>query len=92
MDGIPYRKQEIQLQPGDALYLYTDGVTEATNANVELYGEERLANTLNLLQNESVETRCKRILADIDAFVGEAEQFDDITMLSINYFGSSTQE
>ena len=89
MDGIPYRKQEIQLQPGDALYLYTDGVTEATNANVELYGEERLANTLNLLQNESVETRCKRILADIDAFVGEAEQFDDITMLSINYFASN---
>ena len=91
MDGIPYRKQEVQLQPGDAIYLYTDGVTEATNAKVELYGEDRLANTLNLLQDEPVEKRCKRILADIDAFVGEAEQFDDITMLSINYFGSNAE-
>ena len=91
MDGVPYTKQEIELQPGDAIYLYTDGVTEATNGSIELYGEERLKNSLNLVQNETTEQRCKRIIEGIDAFVGTAEQFDDITMLSINYFGTNGQ-
>ena len=89
MDGVTYQKHEIQLMPGDSLYLYTDGVTEATNAEVELYGEERLQKKLNDVMDHSVEERCNRILADIDEFVGSAEQFDDITMLSVNYYGES---
>jgi sigma-B regulation protein RsbU (phosphoserine phosphatase) len=89
MDGVQYKKHVVQLQPGDVLYLYTDGVTEATNASVELYGEDRLKNALNLDKNETVENRCKRIIEDIDAFVGDAEQFDDITMLSMHYLGSN---
>ena len=89
MDGVTYQKYEIQLMPGDSLYLYTDGVTEATNVEVELYGEERLQKKLNEVMDHSVEDRCNRILADIDEFVGSAEQFDDITMLSVNYYGEN---
>lgn len=88
MEDVTYQKHEIQLYPGDALYLYTDGVTEATNAQIELFGENRLQQALNEIGDVSTEVRCKHILSDIDAFVGEAEQFDDITMLSVNYYGS----
>lgn len=73
------------LDPGDRIFLYTDGVTEATNAEEELYGEERLIAFMN--QNRTVEA--KKLLvalkADIDEFVGEAPQFDDITMLMLDY-------
>jgi sigma-B regulation protein RsbU (phosphoserine phosphatase) len=92
MDGVPYKKHEIQLNPGDMLYLYTDGVTEATNAQIELFGEARLQDALNEKEDATAEDRCKRILADIDAFVGEAEQFDDITMLSVNYYGAENMK
>ena len=91
MEGVTYQKNEIKLQPGDSIYLYTDGVTEATDINVQLYGEERLQNILNERNDVSTEERCKYILADIDKFVGEAEQFDDITMLSLDYKGENKQ-
>ena len=83
MEGVRYRINEMTLDPGDRIFLYTDGVTEATNAEEELYGEERLIAFMN--QNRTVEA--KKLLvalkADIDEFVGEAPQFDDITMLAI---------
>lgn len=87
MEDIEYQKHEIVLQKGDRLYLYTDGVTEATNGEIELYGEERLQLALNRNPEENVQERCENIIADIDAFVGDAEQFDDITMLSVIYKG-----
>jgi len=87
MEGIRYRKNELQLQPGDKIYLYTDGVTEATDANEQLYGEDRLLNILNSLENSSVEDICTKVKADVDLFVGEAPQFDDITMLCLEYKG-----
>ena len=87
MEGIRYRKNELQLNPGDVLYLYTDGVTEATDANEQLYGEARLLNLLNSQPITSAQSVCERIKADVDAFVGEAEQFDDITMLCLRYNG-----
>ena len=92
MDGVTYQKYEIQLSKGDELYLYTDGVTEATNADVVLYGEERLQKKLNEIIDDSAEKRCNRILADIDEFVGEAEQFDDITMLALNFYGENNEK
>ena len=92
MDGVTYQKYEIQLSKGDELYLYTDGVTEATNADVVLYGEERLQKKLNEIMDDSAEKRCNRILADIDEFVGEAEQFDDITMLALNFYGENNEK
>ena len=88
LDGTIYTKQEITLQPGDKIYLYTDGVTEATDANTQLYSEERLRDTLNRNPDESVKQRCNTILADVEKFVGEAEQFDDITMMSLLYKGT----
>ena len=85
MEGIPYRKNEIQLMPGDMLYLYTDGVTEATEAENKLYGEDRLHSVINGIQELSPEIVCETIKSDIDEFAGEAEQFDDITMLCLKY-------
>ena len=88
MEGVRYRKNEIQLLPGDTIYLYTDGVTEATNQDNELYGEERLLHIMNQKANLSSQELCEAVKADVDAFVDEAPQFDDITMLCLNYFST----
>ena len=85
MEGIKYRKNELQLAPGDKIYLYTDGVTEATDNNTELYGEQRLLDFVNSLENTEPESLCKLIKEDVDKFVGTAPQFDDITMLAMNF-------
>lgn len=90
MEGIRYRRYELQLEPGDVLYLYTDGVTEATDAHDELYGEERLMTVLR--ENAPAGTLCTRVKADVDAFVGEAPQFDDMTMLTLAYHGGETRQ
>ncbi|MDO4815796.1 MAG: SpoIIE family protein phosphatase [Bacillota bacterium] len=87
MEGVRYRKNEVCLEPGDVIFLYTDGVTEATNASSELYGEERLEKKLNSLYTADVEVLCRGVKSDIDVFVGEAPQFDDITMLCFSYKG-----
>ncbi|MBQ5388778.1 MAG: SpoIIE family protein phosphatase [Paludibacteraceae bacterium] len=88
MEGVRYRKNELTLAPGDAIYLYTDGVTEATNLNEELYGEERLQKVLDIYKDATPETICAEVKKDVDKFVGEAPQFDDITMLAIRYEGT----
>jgi len=87
MEGIRYKTQELQLNPGDHIFLYTDGVTEAQNINEELYGEDRLLNVLNSTINMSSEETLAKVRADLDLFVGEAEQFDDITMMIVEYKG-----
>ena len=87
MEGVNYRKQELQLEAGDIIYLYTDGVTEATNADNELYGEERLLNALNSREFEDMKALCDYIKSDVDRFVGDAPQFDDITMVALKYTG-----
>jgi len=87
MEGIRYRRFELQLQPGDVLYLYTDGVTEATNAQEKLYGDERLQRLLNAHAGDSAQAVCDCVKADVDAFAGDAEQFDDITMLCLIWHG-----
>lgn len=86
MDIIKYRQQELDLQPGDAMYLYTDGVTEAINGKNEQYGEERLKDVLNACLEQEHFTRkelLEYIFHDISEFAGQEEQFDDITMLAI---------
>ena len=85
VDGAAYRKNEIQLLPGDELFLYTDGVTEATDMKQEMFGEARLLKVLNGISEETAESRCKAVKNAIGGFVGEAEQFDDITMLSVKF-------
>ena len=85
MEGVRYRANELKLNPGDRLFLYTDGVPEATNAYNKLYGEDRLLDFMN--QNPTVEATelLPKLKANIDEFVGEAPQFDDITMLMFDY-------
>ena len=83
--GFTFGKHELQMQPGDVLYLYTDGVTEATNLEEELYGEERLLALVNKHTGSDARTICEAAKADVDRFVGEAPQFDDITMLCLRY-------
>ena len=85
MDGVRYRRNEYQLESGDILYLYTDGVTEATNINNELFGDNRLLGSLNEAYKEDItmEEVCASVKKDVDLFVDEAPQFDDITMLAL---------
>ena len=85
MEGVRYRVGEIILNEGDRLFLYTDGVPEATNVENKLYGEDRLLTFMN--QNATVEATklLPALKANIDEFVGEAPQFDDITMLMFDY-------
>lgn len=81
LDGIKYEKQSFDLKPGEKVYLYTDGVTEATNGKKELYNEERLLETINKLAALNPKEMCSGILNDVNLFVDGAEQSDDITML-----------
>lgn len=83
MEGTRYKEYEIHMEPGDRLFLYTDGVAEATNAYNELYGTKRMLDALNRNKDMSCETLLCRMKEEIDTFVGEAPQFDDITMLSL---------
>ena len=92
MENVNYRKNEIEIGPGDRIFLYTDGVTEATNIENKLYGEDRLHELLNSNLDLSVEETIKKVKNDIDNFVGNAEQFDDITMLELLYKGKNVKE
>lgn len=83
MEGIPYREQEIMLQPGDTIFVYTDGVSEATSAANELYGKDRILAALDRAAGKTPEEILAAVKEDVDAFVGDAPQFDDITMLSV---------
>ena len=75
------------LDPGDNLFVYTDGVPEATDAHNELFGTERMLEALNEDPKAKPEELLYSVQKNIDAFVGDAPQFDDITMMSFNYFG-----
>ena len=85
MEGMKYTSGVITLSPGDKLFQYTDGVTEATNSENELYGMERLEAALNKVKDLVPEEILPAIKEDMDAFVGNAPQFDDITMLCLNF-------
>lgn len=85
MEDMKYTTVTLQLEPGDKLFQYTDGVTEATDAHEQLYGDARLDAALNRIGNVPARELCAGVKADIDAFVGEAPQFDDITMICLEY-------
>ncbi len=87
MEDLMFRENETELKPGETLYLYTDGVTEATNSDNELFGEERMINSLQTHSTDSMSELLKKVREDIDGFVGDAPQFDDITMLGLHYYG-----
>ena len=91
MKGIRYRDYEVQMLPGDAVFVYTDGVPEASNMSDEFYGMERMQEALNRLADRSPREILDGIRADVDAFAGDARQFDDLTMLCLEYRGEEKQ-
>ncbi len=92
MDGIKYRQNSFKLSPGDRIFLYTDGVTESTNEHEELYGEERLQHFLNTHETGHTEEILDALRKDLRDFSNEAPQFDDITMLLLDYKGTVTMK
>ncbi|MER1993090.1 MAG: SpoIIE family protein phosphatase [Eubacteriales bacterium] len=88
MEGIRYKEYELQINPGDRLFLYTDGVPEATDADKELFGTERMIHALNEQKDRKPEEVLNGVRRAVDSFVKEAEQFDDLTMLCLAYRGS----
>ena len=87
MDGIRFKEYELQLTKGSKLFLYTDGVAEATNANEELFGTDRMIEALRTAEDGSPKEILAAVNAAVDEFVGDAPQFDDLTMLCIEYNG-----
>ena len=88
MDGVKYKEYELQLTPGAKLFVYTDGVAEATNAENELFGTDRMIDALNKNPSAKPEEILENVRGAVDEFVKEAEQFDDLTMLCIEYIGN----
>jgi len=86
MEYVSYQTQHMKLEHGDELFLYTDGVPEATSASVELFGDERLKETLNSQLDRTSKEICSNVHTHVDMFVGAADQFDDMTTLSLRYF------
>ena len=87
MEDMPYIKYEMQLEPGDRILLYTDGVPESINTETQAYGEERLMEEYEHTRSLTVEEGVRYIQQSVDVFAGEEEQFDDITMLLLEYKG-----
>ena len=91
MEGLRFREHSFELKPGDSLFVYTDGVTEATNTADELFGTDRMLEALNRNPDALPPELLPQIKAEIDSFVGEAPQFDDITMMCIQYYGAEVK-
>ena len=89
---VHYQEYELQLEKGDKLFLYTDGVTEATDEKGELFGTERMLGALNAFADASPREILTGVKDAVDAFVGDAEQFDDMTMLCLTYKGPNSKQ
>lgn len=87
MEGVRFREYELQMNPGDKLFVYTDGIPEAIDEQVVQYGVDRLTRALNAVKDEPMALVLPAVRADIAEFVGGADQFDDITMLGFAYRG-----
>ena len=88
ISDVDFTNYEFKLNPGDSIYLYTDGVTEAINLNEELFGENRMLKALNTYYDESAEEILKSVEAEINIFAKKTPQFDDITMMCFKYFAN----
>ena len=92
MEDMSFRAGEFTLEPGDSLYLYTDGVAEATNIHDELYGTDRMLEALNTTEGMDAAEVLGTLKKSVDEFTGEAPQFDDVTMLYIKFLGGETNK
>ena len=89
MEGIKYKEYEMHLEPGAKLFVYTDGLSEAQNSDEELFGRNRIVQALNSAMDEPPEGLLRAVDEAVGEFVGDAEQFDDLTMLCVEYRGRS---
>ena len=87
MEGIRYREYTLNLKPGSRLFVYTDGVPEATDGNQQMYGPDRMLEALRKAETKDPQTILESVKSSVASFVGEAEQFDDLTMLCLEYKG-----
>ena len=87
LDGVRYKEYTLQLRPGAKLFLYTDGLPEATNAASELFGTERSLRALNAAAGKDARGILEHVRREVDLFVGAAAQFDDLTMMCVEYYG-----
>ena len=87
MEGARYRDYEIQLARGGSIFLYTDGVPEATNVNGEMFGTDRMLEALNRCSDENADEFIHAVSSAVQAFTGEAPQFDDMTMVGMTWYG-----
>ena len=92
MEGVRYQEYTLQLEPGSKLFLYTDGVPEATDGNGVLFGTDRMLDALNERPDASPEEILRNVRGAVDGFVKDAEQFDDLTMLCMEYRGRTARE
>ncbi len=92
MEDIQYREYEMHLDPGDCLFVYTDGVPEALNRAGEQYGLSRMISALNDCADRSMHDLLQSIREDVSRFAGNAEQFDDLTMMGFRYLGPEVDE
>lgn len=92
MPGVKYREYTLELAPGDWLFVYTDGVAEATRSDGELFGTQRMLDALNQVDPAYPAQLPGHLRSAIDSFVEDAPQFDDITMLSVLYRGGQKAE
>lgn len=89
VDDVVYKEYEMKLTPGSKLFLYTDGVPEAMNEDQDMFGTERMLEALNKDKGAGPEELLHNVRAAVDSFVGDAEQFDDLTMLCVEYKGKA---
>lgn len=85
MEGSKYRDYELQLEPGDRLFIYTDGIPEATDDSNQLFGTDRLLEALNSVPFTSCSMEIENVTNAVNEFVKDAPQFDDMTMLCLDY-------
>ena len=92
MEGVRYQEYELQLTPGDKIFVYTDGVPEATDAENRLFGTDRMIDALNRDPAAPPEELLNNVRRAVDGFVMNAEQYDDLTMLCLEYKGSAAEQ
>ena len=91
MPGSKYKEYTVDLKPGDRIFVYTDGVPEANNKENKMFGTDRILVALNSDPDTSAEGLIKNVRASVGDFVKDAEQFDDLTMLSFTYNGTQKE-
>lgn len=91
MSGMKYMEYDFVLKKGDSLFLYTDGAPEATDINEQLFGTDRMLEALNKAPASKPQELIQNVRESIDEFVGEAPQFDDLTMMCLKYYGKDVE-